>query len=209
MEIRTDARYNFSDRYKGEYQLELFNEHYLRVYTKRLKKAREFKMEVATLNPEAEKVNHFPWKWLGAALVSFALVIYLIYFMFSAAEGNTMWYALGGAAALLLLSAGFGFLFWIGREKKWVFTTVISQCPLVVIPYNKETAKQAKLFAERLSQAININNNKKGYSPDDLSAGEMRMLRRLAKSGIISGDKYDSAKKQILGGGNQAAFASA
>jgi hypothetical protein len=209
MEIRTDARYNFSDRYKGEYQLELFNEHYLRVYTKRLKKAREFKMEVATLNPEAEKINHFPWKWLAASIVSFALVIYLIYFMFSAAEGNTLWYALGGAAAMLLLSAGFGFAFWIGREQKWVFYTIAAQYPLVVIPYNKETAKQAQLFAERLSQAIRINNDKKGYSPDDLSAGEMRMLRRLAKSGVISDDKYDSAKKQILGGGNQAAFASA
>lgn len=209
MKIRTDATYQFNDKYQGSYQLELFNEHYLSVNSKRLNKKRQFKMEVATLDPEAKKVEIIPWQWLIAGLASLAGAGYLLYFLLSSAEGNTVWFALGGASMLLLLCAVLIITFWHKLERKWVFETRASHCPLVVIPFNKANTKEAQRFVEQLQAAVEHTNSQKGYSSEDLFAGEMRMLRRLSKSGVISDRIYDSAKKEMLGAGAQSSVAAA
>ena len=53
-------------------------------------------------------------------------------------------------------------------------------------------------FVELLSSAIETNIAEKGYDNEQLFAGEMRMLRRLAKNSILSSSNYDRAKKQML-----------
>lgn len=203
MEIRTDARYRFSDRLKGESRLELFNTHYLSAYTRRMKKRREFKIEVATLDPEAQKIEDLAWHWLVAGTLSLAAAIYLVYYLLTSSGPNNTLVLLGGVGILILLSAGFAVAFWLGSERKWVFRTRAAQYPLVTIPFHKSNRKEASDFVERLQQAILTTSDKKGYSKDDLFAGEMRMLRRLAKSGVISDTIYDSAKKHMLGKNQQ------
>lgn len=199
MEIHTDARYSFSDRLKGDTRLELFNTHYLGARTRRMKKQREFKMEVATLNPEAKKIEDIAWHWLIAGILSLSAAIYFIYYLLTSSDtGNTLT-LIGASVSLILLSVGFAVAFWFGSERKWVFKTRAAQYPLVNIPYRKGNSKEAGEFVERLQQAIIATTNKKGYSKDDLFAGEMRMLRRLSQSGIISDDIYNSAKKHMLG----------
>lgn len=209
MEIRTDATYEFNDRYQGTYQLQLFNDYYLNYYSKRLNKKSQFKMEVATLNPEAKKLEGIPWHWLGGGIASLAGAAYLVSFGLDSAEGNAFWLALGGAAALLLLCAGFLATFWHKLERKWVFETRSSRCPLVVIPFNKSNKKKAKEFVQQLQAAIELTTHKKGYSNEDLFAGEMRMLRRLSKAGVISDRIYNSAKKEMLGAGAESSAAAA
>lgn len=209
MEIRTDASYRFSDRYMGDHRLELFNAHYLSVSSKRLKRKHQFKLEVATLNPEAKKVEKRPWHWLAAALLCLVAAGYLLSYLLNTAEGNAVWAALGGTVLLVLLGAAAIVAFRYGIERKWVFETRASQYPLVCIPYDAATAKEAAGFVTRLTQAIVVNNDNKGYSEDDLFAGEMRMLRRLSRCGVISDDLYNSAKKQMLDAGRQNAAASA
>lgn len=209
MEIRTDASYRFSDRYIGDHRLELFNAHYLNVSVKRLKRKHQFKLEVATLNPEAKKVEKKPWHWLATALLCFVAAGYLLSYLLGTAEGNAVWAALGGSVLLTLLGAAAIAAFRYGIERQWVLETRASQYPLVCIPYDAATAKEAADFVGRLTQAIVVNNDNKGYSEDDLFAGEMRMLRRLSRCGVISDDLYNSAKKQMLNAGRQNATASA
>lgn len=209
MEIRTDAKYQFSDRFKGEYSLEIFNHHYLCTTHKRLKKERQFKMEVAVLNPKAKKRQGFPWRWLATALLSLAASAYLINNLLGTVEGSSYWAVLGGAGALALLGAGSLAAFWLGIDRKWVFQTRTADYPLVIIPFNKSSKKEAEQFAQRLSIAIESTNLHKGYSEEDLRAGELRMMRRLSKSGFISEDKYNSAKKRLLSTGGQGTAAAA
>lgn len=201
MEIRTDATYEFNDRYQGTYQLELFNDYYLNYSSKRLNKKRQFKMEVATLNPEAKKVEGIPWRWLAGGIASLAGAAFLFSYGLSSAEGNAFWFTLGGASALLLICAGFMVTFWHKLERKWIFETRSSRCPLVIIPFNKSNKKVAMKFVQQLQTAIELATHKKGYSNEDLFAGEMRMLRRLSKAGVISDRIYNSAKKEMLGAG--------
>lgn len=207
MEMNTNASYQFSDRVKGETKLELFNDHYLRVLSCRMKQKRDFKLEVATLNPEAKKIEDMAWHWLVASVLAFGAAIYFVYYLIASADAQDVITLLGSTAGLLLASAGFALAFWISSERKWVFETRAAQYPLVTIPFRKNNRKEAGEFAELLQQAISATTDKKGYSRDDLFAGEMRMLRRLAKSGVISDSLYDSAKKHMLGKSQQMASA--
>lgn len=208
MEHRTDAQYHYSDRLKGERRLELFNDHYLSVASRRLKKKQQqFKLEVATLNPEAKKVEDMAWHWLVAAVLPLLACGYFLYYLFSGADSSEILTTLAAIGGLLLLSGAFAVAFWLGSVRQWVFQTRAAQYPLVQIPFRKRERKAAAEFAEQLEQAIRRTTEKKGYSDDDLFAGEMRMLRRLSESGILSDDIYDSAKKHMLGSNTQAAVA--
>lgn len=207
MEVRTDASYRFSDRLKGESRLELFNDHYLSVDSRRLKKRRQYKLEVATLNPEAECIEDIAWHWLAAGLLTLGVGGYFLYGVISGAVTAELTTVLSAAIVLPLVTAGFALAFLLGSERKWVFRTRAAKYPLVVVPYHKAESESAAAFVEQLKRAIEATTDKKGYSRDDLFAGEMRMLRRLSKSGIISDDIYDSAKKHMLGSNTQAAVA--
>lgn len=207
MEVRTDASYCYSDRFKGETRLELFNDHYLSVHSKRFKQQREFKLEVATLDPEAKRVEDMAWHWLVAGILTLLASGYFLYYLASSAERSELLIILAGIGGLLLLSAVFLFAFRLASERKWLFQTRAAQYPLVVIPFHNNNRNEAAVFVAQLQQAINATSDKKGYSEDDLFAGEMRMLRRLSESGIISGDIYDSAKKHMLGGSQRAVMA--
>jgi len=199
MDIRTDAHYKFSDRLKGTSRLDLFNEHYLCVRTRRMKRQSEFKLEVATLDPEAKKVEDIAWHWLAACAITVGVAAYFVYMLTTSENSATNLPPLGTIATLLLLAGAFALAFILSSERKWVFQTRAASCPLVVIPFRKANREEAAEFASRLQQAIKATTDKKGYSDDDLFAGEMRMLRRLSKSGVISDSLYDSAKKHMLG----------
>jgi len=207
MEVHTDASYCYSDRFKGESRLELFNDHYLNVISRRMKKQQQFKLELAILNPEAKTVEDMAWHWLVAALLTLLAGGYFLFYLFSSAERSEILTTLAAIGALLLLTAAFAVAFWLGSVRQWVFQTRAAHYPLVVIPFRNHNRQEAAAFAEQLEQAIRRTTEKKGYSDDDLFAGEMRMLRRLSESGIISSDIYDSAKKHMLGGNTQAAVA--
>lgn len=198
MEVQTNASYRFSDRLKGESRLELFNDYYLNVRFGRPKKQREFRMEVATLDPQMKKVEELAWHWIVAALTTLGAAAYFIYYLITSADGDEFRSVVAAILLLLGMSGGFVVATLFGSERKWVFETRSARYPLVSVPYDRASRQQAEAFAERLQQAIESNTGKKGYSANDLFAGEMRMLRRLAKSGIISQATYDSAKRQML-----------
>lgn len=203
MDIKTEAHYRYNDRYQGKHTLELFNGHYLSVESRRFKRRIKFRMELATLEPEPQKVVRYPWHWLAATLLSLAAAGALLYLIISGSPLIGLWSGLGSTVLLLLLGAGFVAAFRYGSERKWVFRTRAACFPLLNIPFDKAHSEEASDFVSRIQQAIEHNTDKKSYSNDDLFAGEMRMLRRLSRTGVISDATYDAAKKQMLGSGLQ------
>jgi len=173
-----------------------------------MKKQRDFKMEVATLDPEVQKIERLAWHWLVAAVLMLGTAVYLLYYLFTSSDTNNTLAVLGGVGGLMLISVASAFAFVLTSERKWVFQTRAARYPLVSIPFHKGNREEAAAFTQQLQQAIIATTNKKGYSNDDLFAGEMRMLRRLAKAGVISDSIYDSAKKHMLGNTQQMAAVS-
>jgi hypothetical protein len=205
MENDVDHQYTFSHRLKGEVELSLFDKYFLKVRERKLKRERSFKLELAILNPEPRHIQDMAIHWLAAAIVAGLAGLAFLYYLFSGAGSDDLWGTLAAVAVAALLSAVFTTLFLYTSERKWVFETRASLYPLVEIPYRKKEHAQAKQFIEQLQAAIERNVEAKGYSADALFAGEMRMLRRLAKHKVLSIDTYDKAKKHMLEGGKQAA----
>ncbi len=186
-----NASYRFQSRRKGVVEIELFNGYYLCLKERILNNRRKFKIEVATLNPQARKKFSFSYHWLALAIISAAVAGYL-----ATATGPMFSpYEIPLAATI---SAAFLFLFVYTAERSWVVETRNSLYPLVVIPYNSKQQKEAKGFINELQEAIEKNVAEKGYRNTDLFAGEMRMLRRLANNGVLSDKLYNKAKSHMM-----------
>lgn len=198
MENQSQASYTFTHRLKGETKLELFDQYYLQINEKKLKRPREFKLELAILNPEPRHVQDNAFHWLAAACIVGLSGIYFLYLLFSAPDYDNLWTLLAAIAAAALLTGIFISLFVFTSEHKWVLETRAALYPLVEIPYRRKDREQAQAFAQKLRDGIEKNIAAKGYNNEVLFAGEMRMLRRLAKHHILSLDTYNRAKKHML-----------
>lgn len=190
-----NASYHFQSRLKGEVEVELFNDFYICVKERPLKRTRQFKLEVATLNPEAVKKVKLAVHWLAAAVIAALGSAFFLYLLFT---GDELMMPLLGSLIAAGLSAAFTALFFYGTERKWVLETRNAVYPLVAIPFHKHQQKEVQQFIEALQQAIEKNVRRKGYSSEDLFAGELRMLRRLAKNKILSDTLYDKAKAHMM-----------
>lgn len=198
--------YLYTNRLKAETRLELFDKYYLAVSEKRANKAREFKLELAILNPSVRHVREFSFHLLAAAGISAMAALYLLNIFFNAPTGDPQLPIQGAGAALLSLL--FIILFAVSIKRKWVLETRAALHPLIEIPYHKKDKKQAGEFVRLLQKAIEENIAVKGYKREHLFAGEMRMLRRLAKTRVLSSSNYDRAKKQMLQNNGQLGIAS-
>lgn len=194
-EATVNASYHFQSRLKGEVDIEIFNDFYICLKERPLKKTRQFKMEVATLNPQAKKKEDLAVHWIVAAAIAAIGSCFFIYTLFT---GNELWMSLLGALIAASISAVFTILYFYTSERKWVVETRNSLYPLVVVPYHKKQQKEAQAFIETLQQAIEKNVESKRYNSEDLFAGELRMLRRLTNNKILSGTLYDQAKAHMM-----------
>ncbi|MDH5785579.1 MAG: hypothetical protein OEZ16_08220 [Chromatiales bacterium] len=194
-EIKINASFHFQSRLKGELLVELFNDIYINVIDRPLQRTRQFRLEVATLNPEAKHHLKLPYHWLIAALITAAVTAFMFHSLFSA---DPIQVALPGALGGTAICIAFFAMFIIGIERRWVIETRNALYPLIVIPYLGSQKKEAKLFITELQQAIEFNVQSKRYSNEDLFAGEMRMLRRLAKNKVLSETLYERAKAHMM-----------
>ncbi len=190
-----NASYRFHSRLKGEVEIEIFNDFYLCVKERPLKRTRQFKMELATLNPQAKKKEDLTVHWLAAALIAALGSLFFIYTLFTGSESLM---PLLGVLITASISAAFTALYFYTSERKWVVETRNALYPLVVIPFNKHQQKEVQAFIEALQQAIERNVASKHYSSEDLFAGELRMLRRLANNKVLSNTLYDQAKAHMM-----------
>ncbi len=198
MEIVSNAKYRFSNRLKGKHRFELFNEHYLSVRSKNGIRSIEYRLEVAPLKPKAKRVDRLAWFWLITSLSMLGCAGFLGYTLAYEYEVVDLRIGIAIIAVLFLLSAYCAVVFLRKSEHQWVFATREAGYPLVNIPYNRASRSEAAAFASRLEKAIRETTAHRCYNQKELFAGEMRMLRRLAKSGILSDGIYNSAKKQML-----------
>jgi hypothetical protein len=197
---QVQSNYSYSHRYKGEVTLSLFDKYYLHVREKKLKRVREFKMELATLDPEPHHISSGANHWLLAALIALAADGYLIYDAVTAESGGLLdpMTLLAVIASASVLAALFSALYLFSLQRKWVLETRASRFPLIEVPYHGKDKAAAKAFVEELRIAILRNVQDKEYNDDMLSAGELRMLRRLVKKQILSDKAYNKAKDKIL-----------
>lgn len=198
MQITSNAKYRFSNRFQGKHRFELFNDHYLSIRSKLGIRPVEYRLEIATLRPEARRIERPAWFWLATTVLIFVACCFLGFTIIAQPETVDLRIASGAIAVLTLLAGYCTAVFLRKSEQLWVFETRAAHYPLITIPYDRKCSDEATAFVVKLEKAIRATTEQKGYNKDDLFAGEMRMLRRLVKSGVLSSDMYDTAKKNML-----------
>ncbi|MFO7593315.1 MAG: hypothetical protein R6X15_04625 [Pseudomonadota bacterium] len=195
------STYQFNNRFNAETRLELFDKYYLAVKERKLKRKCDFKLELAILNPEPQHVKRSTIHWLFAAGAAILVALYSLNLLLNTPANEALWPMLGATVGGVLLSALFIALYVLSIERKWVMITRTACHPLIEIPYHRKDKKRADQFVELLQNAIEMNIAEKGYNHEHLFAGEMRMLRRLAKNHVLTSSHYDRAKKHMLENG--------
>ncbi len=179
--------------------VEVLNDRYGRIATRRWHARREYAIELATLQPEPQQSLYLAWKWLGASgAMLLAMVGFITYLKFSSSELSFLAKA-GTIAGLLALTALFFYLFIRLSKRQIVFHARYSGIPLMKIPIPISSRKKGQTFAHVIGQLAQKNLMRVGhYTDNDLRAGELRMLRRLSEEGAIDNAAYDKAKRLLL-----------
>lgn len=198
MELNVTHQYDYKLGPIEQVAIEVLNDRYGRITTRRWHAARNYAIELATLAPEAQHSTHFAWRWLGAAgTMLLGLVGFIAYLKYG--HGETSWMvSAGGIAILGLLTALFFYLFFILSKRTIIFRARFSGVPLVEIPIHVSERKKGQAFAEVMSTLAQKNRARLHHTDDDLRAGELRMLRRLSEEGAIASAVYDKAKMMLL-----------
>jgi hypothetical protein len=199
MALNVTHRYDYKLGPIEQVAIEVLNDRYGRVATRRWHASRNYAIELATLDPEPTQSTHFAWRWLyatGAMLLG--LVGFIAYLKYGSGEISTLISA-GGVVILLALTALFFYLFLILSKRTIVFQARFSGVALVEIPIPVSDRKKGQAFSKVIGHLAQKNLRRvEHYSQNDLRAGELRMLRRLSEEGAIASASYDKAKMLLL-----------
>jgi hypothetical protein len=199
MALNVTHRYDYKLGPIEQVAIEVLNDRYGRIAARRWHASRNYAIELATLDPEAQQSTHYAWRWLYAAgAMLLGLAGFIAYLKYSSGE-TTLLISAGGIVILAALTALFFYLFVILSTRRIVFRTRYSGVPLVEIPIPVSDRKKGQTFSRVISQLAQKNLSRvEHYSENDLRAGELRMLRRLSEEGAIASATYDKAKMFLL-----------
>jgi len=198
--MQNDASFEFrqEDVLGRERRFELFNEHYVRATQTRKKQDVEYTIDLLALAPGSDRAIHFNWKWLAGACLALAVCAAATYFLFRQPSAQRTLYI---APILLIgLAAALGsfYQFFATSQRCQVFSSRYGGVPLLEVLVNRPDPTRFKAFIQDLEIRIELIDQSSHLSEDNLKAGEMRMLRRLAARGVIPDKAYDHAKALIL-----------
>lgn len=192
------AQFEQSSKLKGEQRFEIFDKRFLRIKHQHKKNQLKFALDMVVLDPKAQHVVHYPWRWLGAGGAAAVLGLALLGLVYSGFNPDYALY-LGLAGALALALAGlFAYLFSIDLERKYVFQTRFGRVPIIELLENSANAKARSLFIDEVITWVNHTLEKANFSDQELRAGELKTLRRLTNEGAVAENLYDKAKNHIL-----------
>lgn len=192
------AQFEQNSKLKGEQRFEIFDKRFLRIKHQHKKKQLKFALDMVVLDPQARHVVHYPWHWLGAGGAAAVLGLALLGMLYSGFGSDYALY-LGLAALLALALAGlFAYLFSSNSERKYVVQTRFGQVPIIELLDTKANAKARSLFIDEIATWVNHTLGKAEFSDQELRAGELKTLRRLANEGAIAESFYEAAKNHIL-----------
>ncbi|HKK05519.1 MAG TPA: hypothetical protein VKA50_06680 [Gammaproteobacteria bacterium] len=186
------------DVLRRERRFELFNDRYVRVFQARKKQDVEYTIDLLALAPGSERKIHFHWKWLSGACLALTICAAVTFALFREPSGERMLYLAPILLIALAACLGMFYQFFATSQRCQVFSSRFAGVPLVELLVNRPDAARFKAFVQDLEIRIDLVSQKTHLTDNELKAGEMRMLRRLASRGVINDKAYNHAKSLIL-----------
>lgn len=157
------------------------------------KHARDYGMDIRVLDPEPTRSLRISRFYLSALMVA-ATATGLEWFtdIIPPSHLTAALISAGAATLAFLIMAAYR------SHDHLVFRSRHGQVPLAVLLNNNPDRKTCKSFTDALTLHIQAAQDNFASSSDTLSQ-ELKELRRLMENGAITGKRYESAKRRILG----------
>lgn len=198
--MTNDTSFEFRqvDILKRERCFELFEGRYIRVLQPRQKQDLEYTIDLLALTPKSSRHLRFSWKWLIGTCIALAVCAGATYFLFSNPNSGRATYIVPVLLIAIAAALGMTYRFFASSQRCQIFTSRFGKIPLVELLVNRPDRRRFRAFVKELELRIELSMQRATLSDNDLKAGEMRTLRRLAGQGIISTKAYDRVKATLL-----------
>lgn len=184
--------------FADERTFELKEGRYLFVDTKKLKRNTAYQLDILALKPKSKFRINLAWPWLVAAVV----VVLVSYFslemlpkLFDINLENYSFPITLGTASLAFI---FVILFFVTSCRERVFVASNTNFPLVRLLVGKPNQKAYHNFLRHLEKRIQVLSKHIQLNNQQQLAGELRMVRRLSKIGVISERDYNRFKTRLM-----------
>lgn len=197
-QLEITHRYDYSIGPLEKVQLEILNDRYARISTRRWHTKRDYAIELAVLDPEPQREVHIAYRWLAAIALSLIATFIFLDYILSHLTTLPLGVSLGGTLGLILLTGLFVLLFITQSSRRLLFFARYSQLPLVEIPLPWGSESRAKSFAAEITRHTVVRRNRLDRTDQEMCAGELRMLRRLHEEKVIDEGSYAKARNLLL-----------
>lgn len=181
-------------------QVKLVDGRELQVVNKGKKTKQTYSVDILSLQDKSKKTFFIAWKWLITG-VSFILFMLLMLKFLPPYLGDNKNLYLGIILFAGILGGILSFVqFWKHTSKKQIFYSLNAHVPIIELNAGKPSKENFSVFINAVEQRIKKFREHMDIAEDKQLVGEMKMLRRLSDSGVISEKDYEAAKTKLFSG---------
>ena len=183
-----------------EIQVRLFDGRELQYVARTGKSKQSYSIDILSLQDKSKNVFIIAWKWLAIAVAAFLLTLGLLVIL-PPVLGENKNLVLGLVFLAGVVVSIFSLIrFFKNTSRRCIFYTRKAGVPVIRLYTGKPSAKAVQAFTDKVEQRIQKVRAHLNIDEDKQLTGEIKMLRRLSDSGIISKKEYEAARAVLLSG---------
>ena len=181
-------------------QVKLIDGRELQVSHNGKKKNSSYSVDILSLQDKSKKKFNIAWKWLIAGAGFFLVMLALLKFLPPVLGENKNLY-LGIILLVGVIGSIYSFIrFWKNTSKQQIFYSRNAHVPIVILCAGKPSSKTFTSFIDAIEKRIKKFRDHMSIDNEKQLTGEMKMLRRLSESGVITAKAYEDAKEKLFSG---------
>jgi hypothetical protein len=184
--------------FAGQRRFEIRDNRYLFVEMQGVKNTLRYQLDLMALQPDSQRHFTIAWRWLLASAASILLLVLILQGIPLLFDVSLEAWALPLTLGLVGLAFLFLILFFSASYREYRYTSRHCGFPLVRLLAGKPSRKQFRGFRKQLEQGVRQRLQNSHLTPQQERAGELRLLRRLAKCGVLREEDYEQAKQQLV-----------
>ncbi len=184
--------------FAGQRRFEIRHNRYLFVEMQGVKNRLRYQLDLMALHPDSRQHFTIAWRWLLASAASLLLLVLILQGIPKLFDVSLAAWALPLTLGLVGLAFGFLILFFSASYREYRYASRHCGLPLVRLLAGKPSRKQFRKFRQQLESRVRELMADSHLTPQQERAGELRLLRRLAKCGVLREADYQQAKQQLV-----------
>lgn len=181
-------------------QIKLINGRELQVITKNKKVKQSYSVDILSLKERSKLTTIIAWNWL-ITCVGFIFVTLLMLKLLPSYLGEDKNFYLGIILVTGFLGSTLSFVrFLKNTSKQQIFFSKSANVPIIKLNKGKPTKEIFSTFINSVEKRITEFQAHMEIAEEKQLIGEMKMLRRLSDSGVVSKKSYEMAKEKLFNG---------